>query len=250
MEEQLSKRDEDEPSEKPFASSMPTGHAGEEAASVVLNASLNLIPVLGGPMSSLFTGGLAMTDRRKQEKWLHSLALAVDELRENTTLQLEDIVQDEAFTTAVIRGLRIVRETDRSEKLRIVTNAVCNSGSWAANDAALQTYFMRLLERYEPEHIMLLRACDEPTKFIQDYGEKVGDGKLHSIFENIIYKGNTQWESLAHIVLRDLGQDQLLRTGGMGLGFSLAEENTRLSSPIGHEFLTFCSIPYKENQIG
>lgn len=201
-------------------------------------------------MSSLFSDGLALTDSRKQEKWLRSLALAVDKLMQKTILQIEDIVHDEAFATAVIRGLRIVRETNRSMKLQIVTNAVCNSGSWAPNDAAMQSFFMRLIDRYEPEHIMFLGACDDPQQFIRDYARKVGNGKLHSIFENVIYEGNDQWEPLANMILQDVGQDQLLRTGGMALGFSLAEEDRRLTSSIGHELLTFCSSPVRGPESG
>ncbi len=192
-------------------------------------------------MSASFTGGLAVSDRRRQETWLKEVATTVDALRQKEGLSIGDVTNDAVFVGAVIKGLRIVRETQRQEKLQLVANAVGNSGSWSANTDAVQVFFMRLLERYEPEHMMLLSACDDPQGFIQRHKQSAGTGEMHWIFANIIYENVIEWEPLASMVLRDVSQDQLVRAGGLGLGFNLSEEKQKVTSPMGHDFLMFCS---------
>lgn len=198
--------------DKSLVESMQTSSAVEDAAVLGTNAVLNLVRLFGGAMSSTFSGMLAASDKRRQETWLLQLATAVDRLLKRENHTMDDVVSDEGFTVTVVRGVRIVRETESTEKLLIVKNAVCNSGSWAANEEAVQSFFMRLLERYEPEHVFLLKAFDDPQEFIQVHGSAVGNGEMHWIFANIVYKGIVQWEPLAEMVLRDLGKTSLFRT--------------------------------------
>ena len=193
-------------------------------------------------MASAFTGSLAITDRHTQERWLGLLAQRVDELWRRSSLEWEEIVGDAKFASAVVKALRIARETTNEQKHNLLVNAACNSGSWAGDAGAVTTFFIRLLERYEPEHVLVLTACHDPKDFLGTHSENVGNGRLHWIFANIVYKGTVEWEPLARVVLQDLHQDGLI-TDSIGLGYDLNDAPHRLSTPFGASFLRFCSEP-------
>ena len=228
--------------ENSLASQMPKIDRFEEGTKVGFAALLSLLPYVGGSLATTLTGSLAIADRYSQEKWLYMLAQRVDGLAKGDGPTVETLVNDAPFVAAVVKALRISRETSNEEKQSLLANAACNSGSWAPNEEAVATFFMRLLERYEPEHVLVLRACDDPDSFLRDHSENVGNGQLHWIFTNIVYAGIVEWEPLTSVVLRDLHQDKLINDA-VGLGYDLKDAKHRLSTPMGHEFLRFCTAP-------
>lgn len=235
--------------EESLASRMPEMDRIEEGTKVGFAAVLSAIPVIGGSVAAGLTGSLAIADRYAQERWLLMLAQRVDELGEAVGLGQADIANDARFGAAVVKALRISRETSSQAKCKILANAACNSGSWAPNEEAVANFFMRLLERYEPEHVLILSACDDPQSFLTEHRDNVGNGQLHWIFANVVYAGIVEWEPLAKVVLRDLHQDNLINDA-VGLGYDITDAAHRLSTPMGHEFLRFCADPVSDDTKG
>lgn len=235
--------------EASLASQQPIQDRIEEGTKVFGAALLSALPVVGGSLATAFTGALAITDRHMQERWLGLLAQRVDELSRQSSLEWKDIVGDEKFAAAVVKALRVARETTNEQKHNLLVNAACNSGSWAEDTEAVTTFFIRLLERYEPEHVLVLSACDDPKDFLRAHSENVGNGQLHWIFANIVYKGTVEWEPLARVVLQDLRQDGFI-TDPVGLGYDLNDAPHRLSTPFGASFLRFCSAPLARDAYG
>lgn len=222
---------------------MPDMKAVKEALHTGAAAGLAAVPLFGGSMSVLFSEQYRLLERKELEKWLKKVADSVDELAKQQGMLPATLLADPSFMAAMVKHARLARETAREEKLQILANAACNSGSWASNAQAVSDYFSRVLERYTPEHLLVLGALDDAKAFVADHGDKVGNGQLHWIMANVVFVGTVEWEVLAGPILRDLYEDGFAAQH-YGLGFDITEDAPKLSTPIGHQFLLHCRTPH------
>lgn len=228
--------------ENGLVASLPRTSVAEEVATVGTTAVLGMIPGIGGLLSASVAGPMAILAKLDQEKWLLELATVVDGLVAQRGLTYDDILSDARFRAAAVQATRVAQETARVEKLQLLANAVNNSGSWSEIDQTLTGRFMRILERYDPEHLLMLKALHDPIRMLNALPDAPDEAALHIIFSLFVYPDLDDAHTLGEMVLRELEVDGLLRAGGYGLGASLSrDEHGPLTSPFGAKFLDFCS---------
>lgn len=229
------------PENRSLVQSMPRVSVTEEISAGTTLALLGTLPIFGPWMAAGVSIPLSLIAQKEQEAWLLELAGAVDRLIEERGLLIDEVVADPHFAAAAARATRLSLETSRVGKRRLLANAACNSGSWSSNSEPLKSHLMRIVEKYEPEHLFVLKACDDPGSFLDKFGGMVGDAAFHRIFENVVYQGSDEWMAMGDKVLDDLSRDGLVDSG-YGMGFTLYDDGRRkFTTPLGSKLLRFCS---------
>lgn len=230
----------DETVEPSLVDTMPAMDRGETVQHIFGTAAFSAIPWVGGSIAAVFSGIFTASEQARQEAWLKQLAEAVVELQASRSITKEEIYSDGRFHAAVAQGIRIVAETNREEMRTAIAHAVSNSGSWSGNEEVVDRFFMKVLSRYEPEHLLALQIFDDPQEFHRVHGDKLGGNSLMWIFTQIVYKDLVEWEPLSAAVLKDLHDDGLIN-GNFGFGFELSPESRRTTTYMGHALLDFVS---------
>lgn len=191
-------------------------------------------------MAAVFSGIFTASEQARQEAWLRQVAEALVELQANKPITLEQIFEDGRFHSAIIQGARIVAETNRDEMRTTLANAVSNSGSWSGNNEALDRFFMRVLGRYEPEHLLILKILNDPEEFHQSRGLTMGESSLAWILATIIYEGIEEWEPLGQSVLSDLRNDGFI-ISEVSVADDLRSTDGAYTTPVGRSLLRFAN---------
>lgn len=230
----------DETVEPSLVDTLPTMDPGETVQHIFGTAAFSAIPWVGGSIAAVFSGIFTASEQARQEAWLKKLAEAVVELQASKSITLDEIYGDGRFHAAVAQGIRIVAETNREEMRTAIAHAVSNSGSWSGNEEVVDRFFMKVLSRYEPEHLLALQIFDDPKEFHRVHGHKLKDETLTWVFTQVIYKDIVEWEPLGAGVLKDLYSDGLIN-GDFGFGFELFPSSMRRTTYMGHALLDFVS---------
>lgn len=232
---------EAETDERSLVTSMPRTSLAEEISTGTTVALLGTLPIFGPWMAAGVSIPTSLLAEREKEAWLLELAGAVDRLINERMLPLDRVVADPQFAAAVARTTRLSLETSRVSKRRLLANAACNCGSWSSNSEPLKSHFMKIVDKYEPEHFFVLKACDDPGSFLNKFGGVVGDAAFHRIFENVVYQGSDEWRAMGDKVLDELSRDGLVDSG-YGMGFTLFHDgNRKFTTSLGSKLLQFCS---------
>ena len=227
--------------ENGLVASMPSTSVAEEVATLGTAAVLGMIPGVGGLLAAGVSGPMVILAKLEQEKWLLELAAAVDGLVAQRRLTYDEILSDTRFRAAATQATRIASETARVEKLRLLANATSNSGCWSNIEQTHTPRFLRVLERYDPEHLLMLKAMHDPTRMLNSLPDAPDEAALHIMFSSLVYPDLDDAHTLGDIVLRELESDGFLNAG-YGLGASLTrDEHGQMTSPLGAKFLDFCS---------
>lgn len=127
---------------------------------IVGKTALSAIPVAGALITSVYDTVKGNCLSKRQEKWRTALEERLVKL-ENT---LEEIGNDELFTTALIKATELAMKTAKEEKIAYLANSVINSLNPDLNEEKL-IVFLDLLDRYTVSHIKILYFFFEPKRF-------------------------------------------------------------------------------------
>ena len=132
--------------------------------------ALDTLEIVGKTALSAIPGGALITSvydtvkdnclSKRQEKWRTALEERLVKL-ENT---LEEIGNDEFFTTALVKATELAMRTAKEEKMAYLANSVINSLNPDLNEEKL-IVFLDLLDRYTVSHIKILYFFFEPKRF-------------------------------------------------------------------------------------
>lgn len=127
---------------------------------IVGKTALSAIPVGGALATSVYDTVKANCLSKRQEKWRTALEERLVKL-ENT---LEEIGNDELFTTALIKATELAIKTAKEEKIAYLANSVINSLNPDLNEEKL-IVFLDLLDRYTASHIKIIYFFFNPKRF-------------------------------------------------------------------------------------
>lgn len=220
---------------------MPTSSIAEDLTVAGITTILGSLPFIGTALASAVKTPFEILARKDLEDWLRILATAVDFLVDRTGLSYDDIMADSNFRAAVRKASQSAAETADTNILTILANATCHSGAWSSVEPQFQVRFMRILERFDPEHLLCLRAMHDPVWALQCLEISDNSLPLHTLFDEYIFPGLNDSQSLGNQVLNELRNEDFL-AADYGLGAELTyDENNRMSSHIGGKFLTYCA---------
>lgn len=137
-----------------------TGLPAERALDLAATVA-NLVPLIGGPVSSILSG---LSGGRKEQRILEVIQGVSEDLRNFESQAAEAYVKTEDFEELLENALKRAKDERSSEKRalyrRILTNAIKHPGRKYEEHMR----FINILNEIEPSHIVILRALLVPPK--------------------------------------------------------------------------------------
>jgi predicted PurR-regulated permease PerM len=135
--------------------------------------TLNLIPYVGGAVSTLFETVLSSPIDKRKEEWLKNLAATIDDLCNTVEgLKLENLANNNEFVSICIYASNIALRTHQDEKLKRILNAVRNSATGAIGDESKRMIFLRVIDEMTELHIRVFIFLAEIERFVKELDSK------------------------------------------------------------------------------
>lgn len=93
----------------------------------------------------------------------------VDQLAARRGLRVDEVVADPTFYETLVRATRAAQATGREEKLAALQAIVLNSGSWSPTPDVVQLACLRIVEKLQAEHLLLLESLANPDGWLAAY---------------------------------------------------------------------------------
>lgn len=135
--------------------------------------TLNLIPYVGGAVSTLFETVLSSPIDKRKEEWLKSLAATIDELCDTVDgLKIENLAKNDEFVSICIHASNIALRTHQDEKLKRLLNAVRNTATGDIGDESKRLIFLRVIDEMTELHIRVFIFLAEIDQFVKKLNRK------------------------------------------------------------------------------
>lgn len=138
-----------------------------------VKAGLNLVPIVGGALASVFDTVFSSPIDKRKEAWLRDLALSVDELcNQVKDLTPEKLSQNEQFISAYLQASNIAIRTHHEAKLSALKAAVKNTVLIHDYTESKKLIFIRIIDEMTPLHFKILDFLNNPEKYIAELNSK------------------------------------------------------------------------------
>lgn len=236
-------------SELDFAQ-LPDTYKGEvvQTLTKILASGIPIIGPVGAEIISLL---IQPQITKRRDEWLAGLGAAVARLlQQQDSPTADDLVNNEAFTTAVLHATLIALRTHQQEKRRALRNAVLNVAAGTAPSDDLQMMFLDAIDALTPSHLRLLALLKDPRAWLQAHNPQISalNGGLTSSVGAVVESAITEWVNqrqfygllFDNLAARGLvqGTSEVLGTT-MTLNGALSSRTTEL----GRQFLAFITAP-------
>lgn len=185
-------------------------HAGTKA-------TINLIPVVGGALSTLFETVISSPIDKRKEEWLISLAETIEDLCEKVDgLKPESLAKNEEFISICIHASNIALRTHQEEKLKSLLNAVKNTAIGSIGDESKRMIFLRVIDEMTELHLRVLIFLTEIKSFIEALNEKLPSnhyrdwGSAINVW-NETYKDIRSNDHILDVIVGDLNRYGFIR---------------------------------------
>jgi hypothetical protein len=176
---------------------------------------------------------------------MDDIAERIKKLEECGKVSLDDLRDDEGFTSTFAQATQAALRTHDEEKLAAFRNAVLNSALPQRPDELRREMFVRLIDSLTVIHFRLLSLMTEPRKWFSDQGRPAPEGQSNGEIIHMVFGAFPDLESeriFVEIALDDLQRTGLWKNfnaGPVRLGTNLEPRG----SEYGKEFLKFISAP-------
>ena len=197
---------------------------------------LSAIPIGGALITAVYDAVKGNVLSRRQEEWKKVLEERLSNLEDT----LDNIGNNELFTTALIKTTEIAMRTAKAEKRLYLANAVVNTTSLDLNEEKL-IVFLDLLDKYTVSHIKIINFFFKPSRFegVSSSSHIMGSPKtpLFDIYPELN-------NDLFNKIYNDLYTDGMVNTKDLNCTMTGAGMIAKRTTPLGDEFLNFikCSI--------
>lgn len=197
---------------------------------------LSAIPVGGALITAVYDAVKGNVLSRRQEEWKKVLGERLSNLEDT----LDNIGNNELFTTALIKTTEIAMRTAKEEKRLYLANAVANTTRLDLNEEKL-IVFLDLLDKYTISHIKIINFFYKPSRFegVSSSSYMMGSPKtpLFDIYPELD-------NDLFNKIYNDLYTDGMVNTKDLNCTMTGAGMIAKRTTPLGDEFLNFikCSI--------
>lgn len=208
---------------------------------------LSTIPVGGALVSAVWDVVKGNCISKRSEEWKATLEQRLSKL-ENT---LEEVGDNELFTTALIKATELATKTARQEKMELLANAVIHSVNQNINEDKL-IVFLNLLDRYTISHIKILYFFSDPKRFKETASTTYMMGTPKIPLFSVYPELDTP---MFDMIYNNLYSDGLVNTNGLNVMMSGTGMLEKRTTELGDEFLAYilgqnldeCDALRKEN---
>lgn len=192
---------------------------------------LSAIPIGGELITNVWDSIKSNCAQKRLEDWQKN----IEERLSHIDKTLEEIGNNENFTTAIFHATEMAIKTAENEKRAYLANAVVNSISCDLEESIMMMFF-DMIGKYTIMHINILIYFRNPKKFISNSNVMMGSPKN---FLYQVYPTFRENDKLVDKIIRELYADGLMNTEDLNSTMSV---NGMLSSRItelGNKFITF-----------
>lgn len=198
---------------------------------VVGKTALSTIPIGGALATSVYDTVKSNCLSKRQEKW----RMALEERLTNLENNLEDIGNNELFTTALVKATELAMRTAKEEKITYIANSVVNSLNPDLNEEKL-IVFLDLLDKYTVSHIKIIYFFFDPKRFegVNSNAYMMGSPStpLFSVYPEL----NNE---LFKKIYGDLYTDGMVTLENLNISMTGSGMVSKRTTPIADEFLRF-----------
>ena len=195
--------------------------------------ALSVIPVGGALVTAVYDVVKGNILQKRQEKWKDMIENRLSKLE--TTL--EDIGENEAFATMLIKTTELAMKTAKEEKLEYLANALLYSIDHSIDEDKL-IMFMSYVEKYSVAHIKILNFFNNPEKFdnlnVNSYVMGSPLQPLSKVYPEVV--------PLKDKCINDLYNDGLMTTQSINVTMTVQGMLAKRTTELGDEFLSFLKL--------
>lgn len=127
-----------------------------DKAYAIVRAAISLIPYFGSPAVELLSGFYKSPIDRRREQWIEQVTADLRILDECRQINLNDLENDEVFTTTLIQASEVAVRNHQQEKIQALRNVVMNAAVGIDINEDLKLTFIRYINELTPTHFKLL----------------------------------------------------------------------------------------------
>lgn len=202
-----------------------------DTVEVVGKTLLSVIPVGGALITSVYDVVKGNCLSKRQALWQSSLEERLNKLE----ITLEEIGNDELFTTALVKATELAMGTARQEKLEYLANAVVNTTKHNLDEERL-LIFLDLLDKYTVSHVKIINFFYNPTRFegvsTSSYMMGSPTTPLFSVYPELN-------NDLFNKIYKDLYTDGIVNTENLNCTMSGSGMVAKRTTKLGDQFLHF-----------
>lgn len=202
-----------------------------DTVEIAAKTALSVIPVGGALVTSVYDTVKGNCLSKRQEKWKETLEDRLSKLE--TTL--EEIGNNELFTTALVKSTEIAMKTAREEKMAYLANAVVNSLDPDIDEEKL-IVFLSLLDKYTISHIKIIYFFNNPKRFDGISSSSYMMGSPSTPLFQVYPELNN---GLFKKIYDDLYTDGMVNTENLNVTMTGSGMVSKRTSQLGDEFLNF-----------
>jgi len=171
---------------------------------------ISTIPFGGACATAIYDTVKGNVLQKRKEKWMSVIEKRIGSLE----ISLDDLGNNENFTTMLIKTTEIAMKTQKEEKLNYLASALKNSIN-SNLDEDRMVIFMDLLEKYTVSHLKILSFCNMPEQYKKEEDDhKVIDNDTINLlpfdYLKAFHEKNPKIKPIFYKCYKDLYNDGLL----------------------------------------
>ena len=202
-----------------------------DTVEIVAKTALSVIPVGGALATAVYDAVKGNCLAKRQEEWKRALEERLSAVEET----LENIGNNELFTTALIKGTELAMRTARGEKLSYLANAVVNTIGQDLDEERL-IVFLDLIDKYTVSHIKIINFFYDPTRFEGTSSSSYMMGSPTTPLFSVYPELNND---LFNKIYKDLYIDGMVNTENLNCTMTGSGMVAKRTTKLGDQFLSF-----------
>lgn len=199
------------------------------AVEITAKTVLSAIPC-GALITNVFDAVKGGCLEKRKIKWQETVEKRLTTIEKT----LEEIGNNESFTTTLVKATEVAMKTASDEKIEYLANAVLNSAEISLEEEKM-IIFLSLLDQYTVSHIKILDYFNNPKKYGADASNYMMGSPKDILFQKLP-ELNTP---LFNKMFKDLYQDGMVTSDSLNGTMTGSGMVAKRTSALGDEFLNF-----------
>lgn len=202
----------------------------------------------GASAYELFTALVKPLHEKRREEWVKSVTLRLHKLETKGKVNLKELARNEEFNTLLTKATLIAQQNHQEEKIEALKNLVINTSlniSEETLDFEMADYFLSILDRINPIHILLLKIFRDPEQAgidndltLENFIEATQSPQnSYGHFLLTIYPDLKPKKELIEMCWSDLHHFKLVKWDNLFIGDNLVRIGMELTTDLGNQFL-------------